>query len=82
MFNMTKSELIKKYESGQLKDLGYHVLSNTHGAVIVHIDHDSDRVFGYLGDRDNKDYFFVKYSPSGNFRVGQLNLNTGQFIRY
>lgn len=79
---MTKAELIKKYESGEIRVLGYHVLSNTHSATIVYIDHEAEKVFGYLGSEDNKNFFFVKYDGAGNFKVGNLRLNTGQFMRY
>lgn len=79
---MTKAELIKKYNNGELRSVGYHILSNTHTATIVYIDHESDRVFGFLGGENERDFFFVKYDSAGNFKVGSLRLNTGQFMRY
>ena len=82
MFNMTKADLIKKYENGELRSLGYHILSNTHSVTIVYIDHESNRVFGFLGGDNGRDFFFVKHDGAGNFKVGSLRLNTGQFMRY
>lgn len=81
---MSKSELIKAYEQGQIQDSAVCGISNNHSAVIIHIDDREEKVFGYLAGGGKKDYFHVKYQHLANdtaFRVGQLNFRFSQFMR-
>lgn len=83
---MTKAELIKAYKDGKLKDIGVCTLTNTSAAVIVDINHDEDKVFGYLSGGTEPIFFLVGYKYShknedSTFKVGKMTLSLGQFMR-
>ena len=81
---MSKVELIKAHEQGQLKDAAVCGMSNTSAAVIVHIDDQEEKVFGYLSGGSKNEYFYVKYrqlQDDSAFKVGNLNFRFSQFMR-
>jgi hypothetical protein len=82
---MTKKELIKKYNEGNLQPIASTHITNNMGIAILHIEHGiDDKVFGYLATGDKKQFFFVKLKYLTEkivFDVGKLRFDLSNFIR-
>lgn len=79
---MTKKELIKLYENGNLKEKGIETLSNVFSIVVVDIDEREGKVFGYFSGLEFKDYFYVKLEENySSFKVKNRTYNLKNFMR-
>lgn len=80
---MTKAELIRQYEKGNLQDLAVCPISNNFSVVIVYFDLQEEKVFGYLTG-EPKTYFYVKYRNHGeddySFKVHGTTFKFSEFL--
>lgn len=80
---MSKKQLIKKFNNGELKPIGVTHITNTSGIAVCHIEYGiDDKVFGYVTINDEKKYFYVKLhnlQTKSVFRIGNMTIDISLF---